>query len=104
MFGSISSESVKIETAAVKAALLDLGFVYERSSGVFIGHFDDGGWISLRESNARTFDSAARELGKFLFRKSSFARDAYHFSQSMISRACAFQDEQAALFASRIKI
>jgi hypothetical protein len=100
----ISHETHKIEAAAVKAALLDLGFAYDRSGDVFVYLFATDAWISVRASDALTFDSAARQVGKHFFRRYSFGKEAFRLSQSIIAAASAFEDEQVAIFASHLKM
>lgn len=100
----ISHETHKIEAAAVKASLMNLGFAYDRSGDVYVYLFTPDAWISIRGSEALTFDSAARQVGKHFFRRYTFGKEAFRLSQSIIAAASAFEDEQVAIFATHLKM
>jgi len=91
----------KIEAAAVKAVMLNLGFVFERQAQVFVAHFSDDSWLSIKEQDCLTFASAACAVGRFYFRNVTFAREAYSISQALIAAAVSFEDEQALLANAR---
>lgn len=91
----------KIESAAVKATLLNLGFVHERTEGGFFVHFSDESWLAISSQDALSFRQAACAVGRHYFRDVSFRKEAFRLSQSIIDAAEVFEDEQCVLASAR---